>query len=36
MKTIKNPFNLSLKSIYSYKSNQIIKGVKNLNLISNF
>ena len=28
-------FNLTSKSIYSYKSNQIIKGTKDLNLVSN-
>jgi DNA-directed RNA polymerase beta'' subunit len=31
-----NPFNLSLKSIYSYKSSQFVKSVQNLTLISTF
>jgi DNA-directed RNA polymerase subunit beta' len=35
--TFKNQsiFNLESKSIYSYKSNQSVKGIKNLNLVSN-
>lgn len=38
---VQNKFNkssnikLELKSVYSYKSNQFIKGIKNLNLVSN-
>jgi hypothetical protein len=35
--TFKNQsiFNLESKSVYSYKSNQSVKGIKNLNLVSN-
>nr|ULD16153.1 RNA polymerase beta'' subunit [Cylindrotheca closterium] len=37
LKSINNkPFNLSIKSIYSYKSNQFIGSVQNLSLISTF
>ena len=32
---VSSPFSLNAKSLYNYKSNQSIKGVKSLNLISN-
>ena len=31
-----NPFHLSLKSVYSYKSSQLIRNIPNLNLVSTF
>ena len=37
LKSLNNqPFNLSIKSVYSYKSNQLIRSVQNLSLISTF
>lgn len=37
LKSLKNqPFNLSIKSVYSYKSSQLIRSVQNLSLISTF